>query len=289
MKNNTYHIPVLVEQLLNNFQLDQNSVIIDGTIGFGGHAGEILSQYPTATYIGFDKDIMAINYTMKQYQEYEKLSIVNQPFSSIPQYITKHNIQPSHILLDLGVSSYQIDQSNRGFTFQKDEPLDMRMNMDEQLSASDVLNTYSKDELMVLFKDEGDIRFPDKLVKTIIEFRSDTLFATTHDLVACAKRSFYFKSRRHYISMLTKIFQAIRVEVNQEMSELSNILNDLLKMSAKIIVGIITFQPNEDRLLKTFIKENKLEQVAKKPFRLSYNECKGNPRAKSASLRIFIV
>ena len=288
MNYKSYHVPVLLFPILNYFGVNNQSIILDGTLGFGGHASELLLLAPNACYIGFDRDKFALNHAKELCGEYSGFSAVNQSYSSMFQYCKEKSIKCSHLLLDLGVSSFQIDQSERGFTFQKDEPLDMRMDQHALLTAKEVLATYSDAQLIHLFSEEGDIKNSQKLVSNIMIARDNNKLDTSFQLLDCIKRAFFFKSRSHYIAMATKVFQAIRVEVNNEMGELKSILADLLTVS-DITVAIITFQPNEDRLVKSFIKENKLECVQKKPFMASYNECRQNPREKSAKLRIFYV
>lgn len=284
----TYHTPVLLFPLLNHFGVDDQSIIFDGTLGFAGHAINILEQYPNSYYVGFDRDTFAIEEATKNCRKFPNFKAIKASYSSMLDYATTQNIKLTHILLDLGVSSYQIDQSNRGFTFQKDEPLDMRMDTSASLTAKEVLDSYTKDQLVELFMVEGDIRSPEKLVERIVEKRNKNQLNTSFEFLDCIKKSFFFKSRNQYIATATKLFQAIRVEVNNEMAELKKILADLLNQT-NITVAIITFQPNEDRLVKAFIKENKLAVVQKKPFMASYNECKKNPREKSAKLRIFYI
>ena len=139
MDYKNYHVPVLVSQLMTHFQLVADAIVVDGTMGFAGHASEILSQYPDIHYYGFDKDLEAIKVSKKRMKEFKHVKIVNSPFSSMFDHLGERNIIPTHILLDLGVSSFQIDQSLRGFTFQKDEPLDMRMDINSSTDSSQTL------------------------------------------------------------------------------------------------------------------------------------------------------
>ena len=284
--DNSYHQPVLKTELMEHFCLTNNSFVIDGTVGFGGHANAILNDYPDIHYIGFDRDEAAVNYATKRCQSFQNFKIIQQPFSTMVDYINKHHLTPTHILLDLGVSSYQIDHSNRGFTFQKEEVLDMRMDQSTQLTAHHILNEYSKDTLATIFYTNSDVRNSHQIADSIVSARSLSSLTTTTDFANCIKKAGRYKSRSHYISVLTRCFQAIRVEVNQEMHELTTTLNQLLNCSMPLVLAIITFQPNEDRFVKSFIKQHNLSQASKKPFRLSYHQCKGNPRAKSALLRI---
>jgi 16S rRNA (cytosine1402-N4)-methyltransferase len=286
MNYNTFHCPVLLDLLKLSFNLSKLSIVFDGTLGFGGHAEAILRSYPEAKYVGFDRDIHALKIAKKRCEKHVNFSVIQESFSNIIEYIKVNKCVPTHILLDLGVSSFQIDQSKRGFSFQQDEPLDMRMDIQEELTANIVLNTYSKEALIQIFQEEGDIRSPNRLVDVIIENRKKAPLETTEDLKACIKKSFKFSSRQRYISMMTRVFQAIRITVNNEMGELKSVLNGLLEFKG-ITVAVITFQPNEDRFVKKFVKEHKLERITKKPLMHTYQECKANPRAKSAKLRIF--
>jgi 16S rRNA (cytosine1402-N4)-methyltransferase len=280
-----YHQPVLVQSLLDHFNLTNHSTVLDGTMGFAGHADAILSEHPSIRYIGFDKDLAAISIAKQRCARYSNVQIIHSPFSSMFQHLDGESV-PTHILLDLGVSSFQIDQSHRGFTFQKNEPLDMRMDTNAKLSAYHVLHDYTQDALVALFETQGDIRAPHKFVGEILAKRNGNHLNTTFDLVDCVKRGFFLRSRRQFIAMCTKVFQAIRVEVNGEMKELKEFLDQVLKYSG-VIVAIITFQPNEDKTLKAFIKDHGLIRITKKPLQSSYQECKKNPRERSAKLRIF--
>ena len=282
-----YHQPVLVQPLMDHFKLTNNATVFDGTMGFGGHADAILSEYPSLRYFGFDKDLAAIAMAKQRFARYSNVQIIHSPFSSMFQHLDGGQ-RPTHILLDLGVSSFQIDQSNRGFTFQKNEPLDMRMDTNAGLTAYHVLHDYSPDALVKLFELQGDIRGSHKFVGEIIAKRNAHHLNSTFDLVDCVKRGFFLRSRRQFIAMCTKVFQAIRIEVNGEMKELKAFLDQVLNYSG-LIVAIITFQPNEDKTLKAFIKDHGLIRITKKPCQSSYQECKKNPRERTAKLRIFQV
>lgn len=283
-----YHEPVLLNHLLQHFMLNSSSIIVDGTMGFGGHAHAILKEWPSISYLGFDKDVEAIKLARQRCHEFQSVDIIHAPFSSMHHIINERQITPTHFLLDLGVSSFQIDRSGRGFTFQQDEMLDMRMNLDQEKTAQQILNEFSKDALIRLFQYGADLQSPSRLVEEIMAYRSTKPFKTTFDLVQCVKRGIFVKSRAQFIAMCTKVFQAVRIEVNNEMEELTSTLRGMLNYTGAL-VGIISFQPNEDRFIKQFVKENNLKKINKKPFQSSYNECKKNPREKSAKLRIFQV
>ena len=162
----------------------------------------------------------------------------------------------------------------------------MRMDLESSLTAYTVVNTYSKEVLVNLLKIEADIKSPDKFVDQLILKRTSQPIETTFDLVECIKFGFFVRSRAQFIAMCTKVFQAIRIEVNSEMNELNTALHHMLSLP-NTTIAIITFQPNEDRLVKQFVKANNLERITKKPIQASYHEAKKNPREKSAKLRIF--
>lgn len=292
MKIKSYHQPVLVNDLLRNFNLDNTSVVADGTMGFAGHATAILTAYPTIHYYGFDKDTDAVRQSIEHCRAFKHVTIVNQPFSMMFKTLNTQAVRPSHILLDLGISSYQLDHSRRGFSFQRDEPLDMRMDTQQVLTAADVVNTYSADALTSLFINESNIVGAHRLVEAIVSRRQTQPYATTGDLKQTVQSSHRFRTRGRLIAELTRVFQAIRVEVNHEMLAIDSFLLELLNqqdVNHPIQVAIISFQPNEDRRVKQFIRTHSLVTVQKKPFQASYHECKSNPRQRTAKLRIFTV
>ena len=163
------------------------------------------------------------------------------------------------------MSSYQIDSSQRGFSFQKDEPLDMRMDKSQELTAEVVINQYSKDVLRLLLVEEGNVRQPDRLVENILKTRENTPIKTTFQLIEIIKKGIFVRSRSQLIAEVTKVFQAIRVAVNDEMGELNSFLENVLQLKG-VIVAIITFQPNEDRKVKQFVKQHKLKQLQKNHY-----------------------
>ena len=283
-----YHQPVLVNYLMAHFNITKDSIIVDGTLGFAGHASHILQAYPKLPYIGFDKDPFALNKAKERLALYTNVQTVHAPFSTLFNWTNDHNIKPTHILLDLGVSSFQIDQSSRGFTFLKDEPLDMRMNPNVGKNAAYILNNYTALELENILTHKAGIKQPERLIDHIVATRKRTPYTHTFQLVDTIKGAIRVSSRARFISECTRIFQAIRVEVNQEMGEIDQFLQ-VLKEQTGICVGVITFQPNEDRKLKTFLKENQIKLVTKKPLAATYHECKKNPRERTAKLRIFNV
>jgi 16S rRNA (cytosine1402-N4)-methyltransferase len=288
MECNYYHQPVLTNPLITHFSLTNQACIGDGTVGFGGHAEAILSQWPGICYYGFDKDAMAIDCSKNRLAGFDHVHIERLPFSRMIPWFRDRGITPTHLFVDLGVSSYQIDQSQRGFSFQRNEPLDMRMDERDPLTAATIVNTFSKDALRGIFCDESGISHPDRLVDAILHAREAAPLVMTSDVVGLVKRVAVVRSRQRFISECTRVFQALRVAVNYEMNELTTFLNDLTHCPG-VTVAIITFQPNEDRRVKQCIRHNGWQAVSKKPFMASYHECKKNPRERTAKLRIFTV
>ncbi len=194
------------------------------------------------------------------------------------------------VLVDLGVSSWQIDQPERGFSFQKDGPLDMRMNASEGQTASDILQHYETEALLAMFKTGGELRRPEKLVQRLIEKRKSEPISTTLQLVEHIKKSFYFRNQRTlFMKTCAQVFQALRMEVNQELQNLGIFLEALeshLNPSGR--VAIITFHSLEDRLVKQFFKSNShFQPINKKVISPTYAQTQHNPRSRSAKLRVY--
>ena len=284
------HKPVLVKEVIKTLAPQIGDVVVDGTIGYGGHSTELLTQIEsTGRLIGLDQDPVAIQFCQKVFSGISNVDLIQSNYSNLREVLRTLGVSSVDcILLDLGMSSVQLDQSNRGFTYLKTEPLDMRMNPGNQKTAETILNTFDKSELMQLFIEYGDIKYPEKLVDNIILQRP---FKTTDDLINVIKKSFFFRqSRKRMLQIFAKVFQALRIEVNQELQHLTLLLNYILEM---LSIGgrgaIITFHSIEDKLVKTFIKENKkqITLINKRVIQVSYADAKKNTRARSAKLRAF--
>ena len=263
---------------------------MDGTVGYGGHAAELLSGLTQGMLIGLDRDATAIQHSGKRFENIPCVKLVQANYDEFPRVLETLNIpKVSKILLDLGVSSLQIDQPGRGFSFQKDGPLDMRMSS-EGVSAEDILNTYTESELMRIFTEWGDLRYPQKLVTNLLNARTQGLPKTTLELVQIIKKSFFFKNQRSlFMKTCSQVFQSLRMEVNQEMAHLTQCLEQIpLYMKPGGRLAIITFHSIEDRMVKTFFKARKdsFVPVTKKVISATYAQAGINPRAKSAKLRL---
>ncbi|PMP84888.1 MAG: hypothetical protein C0174_06070 [Thermodesulfobium narugense] len=286
------HIPVLLNEVLENSKLTPGKVVIDGTIGAGGHSFNFLKKIPGGFLLGFDKDVEAVKLADEKLSlsfNRNSFAIFNDKFENFVKYL---NLLPygrfDLFFLDLGLSTMQIKESNRGFSFIGDEKLDMRMDPREKLTASDWLNSASEEEMEEVFRKYGDEPRARKLAKMISLRRREKLFESTMDLTQLVKKIYPY-GRRH---PATRIFQAIRIVVNDEIEHLESTLREATKYInsfGRIIV--ISFHSGEDRVVKwTFKnleKEGKGKVITKKPIIASESEVKENPLARSAKMRVW--
>lgn len=298
MESKGYHCPVLLKESVDYLVTNVDGTYVDLTFGGGGHTKEILSRLsPKGRVLVFDLDKEAIANCPSD----ERVVFVNQNYRYLWNYLRYYDAIPvDGILGDLGISSHQIDCDERGFAIRKDGNLDMRMNNRSGKSAKDVLNTYSEDELMKVFREYGEIDKPYYLVRDIVAYRDNKLFETTNDLKQVAEKS---APRNKEFKYLSQVFQAIRIEVNQELKSLEEMLMQLsmvLKADGRVV--IISYHSLEDRLVKNLFKTgniegdekkdfygNKLtpfEVLTRKPVVPSDEEIAMNGRARSAKMRI---
>ncbi|MEG2322064.1 MAG: 16S rRNA (cytosine(1402)-N(4))-methyltransferase RsmH [Bacilli bacterium] len=292
------HISVLLEECLNNLNLNNNSVVIDCTLGYGGHSSEILKRIPDGFLYAFDQDQDAIDSSYKRLGEISNnFKIIKSNFVNLKKEVPK---QVDAILYDLGVSSPQLDEVNRGFSFHNDAKLDMRMNQEQILSAYEVVNNYDLEKLITIFRQYGEEKYAVAIAKGIVKNRPIT---TTLELVEVIKNNvpMSYKKEKH---PARKVFQAIRIEVNDELNVFENSLRqalDLIKVGGRI--EVITFQSLEDRICKRIFNEvSKIDANLKKlpiipleyqpKFKIIGNiepnkeELNNNNRSRSAKLRI---
>jgi 16S rRNA (cytosine1402-N4)-methyltransferase len=290
------HIPVLQKEALEFLAPDHNENFIDATIGGGGHAFAILARTaPDGKLIGIDANKAAIENLKERIPDKDKnrLILICDNFSNLQNIVSKFNINPVRgILADLGFSSQELEASGRGFSFLRDEPLDMRYG-DDELNAEKIINEWTEDELIKIFQDYGEERFSRRIADEIIRERRLKEIKTTFQLSEIIKKatpSFYHHRRLH---PATKVFQALRIAVNQELENLNRFLSqalDVLDKGGRI--AIISFHSLEDRIVKNFFKEKKQEGkvniLTKKVIRPGYEELIKNPRARSAKFRAAI-
>lgn len=281
-------------------------VYIDATLGGGGHSELILKQIkPSGQLISFDVDGDAICAASARLKDYKNLTIVKDSYTNIKKVLQDLNIEKitGGILFDLGASYHQLTKAERGFSFSKNAPLDMRFNKDASFSAYDVVNSYSEADLVRIFSEYGEERFSKRIAKKIVEQRRVKPIETTGELANLIVNSTpHIKSSIH---PATRVFQAIRIEVNGELTNVKKTLEEVLDLLAgDAIISVISFHSLEDRLIKNFFKYHslkcrceknqmickcgppKLEIITKKPVLASENEVKENLPSRSAKLRV---
>ena len=299
------HIPVLLNKVLEVLSPQPNEKFIDGTLGEGGHAIAILKQIgPRGKLLAIDWDKEVILNFKSQTLNFKNLILVNDSFTNLPAILKENKFgKADGLLLDLGFSSWHLENSGRGFSFLKDEPLDMRYSSSNiprmktnmpRMTAEEVINTFKENELAEIFWKYGDERFSRRIARKIIEERKRKPIRTTFNLVAIIKESVPKNYERGRIHPATRTFLALRIFINAELENLKKVLADLpkiLKVGAR--VAIISFNSLEDRIVKQIFKETQksglLKIITKKPIRPSREEIIQNPRSRSAKLRAAIV
>ncbi len=293
-----YHIPVLLQEVIEGLRIKPGGIYVDCTFGGGGHSKAILEQLATdGKLIAFDQDEDA----RKNLPADDRVIFVPHNFRHLQRFLRLHNIQAvDGIMADLGVSSHQFDEAARGFSTRFDAALDMRMDQRQTLAASDVVNTYSEQQLHKLFEQYGEVTNAKTLAKTIVQVRNTTPLKTS-DGFKIALRDIVKGNPNKYFA---QVFQALRIEVNDELGALKEMLQQvpsLLKPGGR--VAIITFHSLEDRLVKNFFRRgtfdepetnpfindesiSELKVITRKPVVPSDKEMKQNSRARSAKLRV---
>ncbi len=292
-----YHNPVLLKESVDGLAMKENGVYVDVTFGGGGHSKEILKRLgEEGKLLAFDQDEEALNNEIDD----PRFTLINENFRYIKQFLKFYGIRKvDGILADFGVSSHQFDKAERGFSTRFDADLDMRMSKRNILTAYDVVNNYDYDQLRRVLFNYGDLRNANTMAKAIIDSRAGQVIKTTAQLKVVLKQ-FLPKSKEHKI--LAQIYQAIRIEVNQELAVIEEFLlqtPDLLNVDGRL--SIISYHSLEDRLVKRFVRAGKFEGDAEKDFYGNINvpfkkvgglitpskeEIKENNRARSAKLRI---
>ena len=299
------HESVLLKEVINNLNLKKDSIVVDCTLGYGGHSSEILKRIPEGHLYAFDQDEQAIKYSDERLKKIaDNYTIIYSNFVNLKQELKKKGIEKvDAILFDLGVSSPQLDEDKRGFSFHKDAILDMRMDKKNKLTAKKVVNTYSKDQLTKIFYQYGEEKYAKSIASNIVKKREEQEIITTLELVDIIKESvpFAYKKNHH---PARKVFQAIRIEVNQELEVFKTAIEDALTMlKPKGRILVITFHSLEDRICKEKFNEvSKIDDKVKglpvipleyqKPYKViksitpSQEEIEKNNRSRSARLRI---
>lgn len=289
------HIPAMLEEVMEFLDPKENDVVVDGTLGLGGHAEAILKRIgPRGRLIGIDRDERSLRMAKERLQPYlEQTYFARGDFRDLDRILSDLGVtQVNGILLDFGISSFQLDDPQRGFSFQMEGPLDMRMDQNNPLSAFELVNSLPEEELAAILRDYGEERWHNRIARTIVRQRSMRPIATTSDLREVVLNAVPSrKGRGERIHPATRTFQAIRIAVNHELESIDIVLKkcvDLLAPGGRI--AVIAFHSLEDRIVKqqfrALAQEGKVRLVVKKPLRPGEKECQENPRARSARLRI---
>jgi 16S rRNA (cytosine1402-N4)-methyltransferase len=303
------HKPVLLDECIEGMNINPDGIYVDGTLGGGGHSFHILLNLSkNGKLIGIDRDKDAIESAGNRLKEFSNKILYHGNHDDIKRILKELDIdQVDGILLDLGVSSYQLDEADRGFSYMQDSKLDMRMNREDKLSAYDVVNKYSEENLAEIFFEYGEERYSKRIAAKICEVRNEKPIETTFELVSIIKSAIPFKATLEKQHPAKRVFQAIRIEVNNELGKLRETIIDsvsLLKPSGRLLV--ITFHSLEDRIVKHAFEElegkctcpsgfpvcvcgykSYGKNITKKPIVSKEKELDENPRARSAKLRIF--
>lgn len=302
------HVSVLLEECIEALDIKEDGIYVDCTLGGAGHSSEIIKRLSKeGRLIGIDQDEDALKAASEKLKNYDNVTYVHNNFYNIEEILDELGIDKvDGILMDLGVSSYQLDEAERGFSYMNDAPLDMRMNRKNDFSAYDIVNTYSESELYSIIKKYGEEKFAKRIAGFIVKEREDKPIETTLQLVDIIKAAIPAKFRREGPHPAKRTFQAIRIEVNKELEILNKAIEDgINKLNVDGRMAIITFHSLEDRIVK--LKYRELEKpctcpsdfpicicgkvptikvVNKKPIDASEEELEYNPRSRSAKLRI---
>ena len=286
------HHPVLLNEVLTLLDVQAGDTVMDATIGYAGHSEHFVKAMgQTGFLLGIDQDQTAIKFCQKMFSYLSNIALFNNNFSDCVDCLkTVNKTQVDKLFIDLGMSSVQLDSDTRGFSFQHDSPLDMRMNQEADVSAYDILHNYSASELSDMFYYYGQLHQNKILIKNIITARKQQLQSTT-DLVNIVKKSYFFNNnRKKYIKTLSQVFQAIRIEVNAEL----DVLDQILEQCDSIIapngrVAILSLHSLEDKKVKRFFKERKPQFTAlnKQVIKATKEEIALNSRSHSALLRCY--
>jgi len=288
------HIPVMPQEIMEYLDLPYKGCVLDGTLGMGGHAELILKRIgPNGRLIALDRDEESLNLARNRLKEYQnQCDFFNEDFRNIDLILNRLGIKElDGIILDLGISSYQLNQPQRGFSFLSDGPLDMRMDQTAFISANDLVNSLSEKEIGLILKNYGQERYSQRIARGIVWQRSKRPIASTQELATIILRSLPHQRHWQKIHPATRSFQAFRIAVNREFEALNLSLEkciQYLKRGRRMVV--LSFHSLEDRIVKCkfreFAKQKTCELILKKPLRPTEEEIVINPRCRSARLRV---
>ena len=301
------HTPIMLDEVISNLNIKTDGIYVDGTMGGAGHSEAIVKRLSSdGLLIGIDRDKEALNASHERLKNYENVRYIWGKHEDIKDILSNINIEKvDGILLDLGVSSYQIDEVSRGFSYTKDAPLDMRMNKEQDLTAFEVINKYSKDDLTEILFKYGEENYSKRIAERIVKEREQKEIKTTYELANIIRMA--IPKDKDAIDSIKRVFQAIRIEVNGELKELEKTIKDAISiLNEDGRLCVITFHSLEDRI----VKEAMLDMqgrctcpkdfpvcvcgaitygkiITKKPIVPSKEEQESNSRSKSSKLRVF--
>ena len=302
------HVSVLLNECLDALNIKDDGIYVDCTLGGAGHSSHILQRLSKdGLLVGIDQDTDALKAAGERLKEYENKKLVHNNFHNIDSILEELDIpKVDGILMDRGVSSYQLDEGERGFSYMKDAPLDMRMNRDREFSAYDVVNSYSMEDLWRIIRDYGEEKFAKRVAEFIVNRREEKPIETTLELVDIIKAAIPAKARREGPHPAKRTFQAIRIEVNGELEILNKAIEDgVNRLNKGGRMAIITFHSLEDRIVKLKFRELAnpctcpkefpicvcgkkplVKLISRKAIDPSKEEVEENPRSRSAKLRV---
>lgn len=299
------HQPVLLHEVVEALEIADGQTIIDGTLGLGGYSQAVLQTGKKVKIVAFELDGENLQIAKERLAEWSgQVTFINDNFANIKTDLEEAGVQKiDGVMLDLGLSSPQVDLAERGFSFAKDGALDMRFGKHQKVTAADVVNTYSAEQLNKIFREYGEERWAKKIALEIVKRRLEKPFERTLELADFVAK--IVRGKKEKIHPATRVFQALRIEVNNELGSLEVVLQDSLeKMAPKARLAVVSYHSLEDRIVKNFFRdaarefinlpdelqtrylEPKLRLISKKPIVPSAEEIKANPRARSAKLRI---
>jgi len=308
MSNEFHHVSVLLEECIEGLAIKPEGIYVDGTLGGAGHSSRIAALLTTGRHIGIDRDPIALKAAAQRLKPWEdRVTLVHSNFCEIASVLENLNIHGvDGILLDLGVSSPQLDDGDRGFSYMVDAPLDMRMNNEDSLSADTVVNTWSYEELKKILYEYGEERYAPKIAAAICSRREAAPIRTTLELVDIIRSAMPAAALREKQHPAKRSFQAIRIAVNDELNSVAKVMEDAIpKLNKGGRLAVITFHSLEDRIVKNAManaakgctcppnfpvcvcgKKPQVKLITRKPIVSGAQELERNPRARSAKLRI---
>jgi len=308
MSNEFHHVSVLLEECIEGLAIKPDGIYVDGTLGGAGHSSRIAAKLTTGRHIGIDRDPVALKAAAQRLKLWEdRVTLVHSNFCEIASVLDELNIEGvDGILLDLGVSSPQLDDGERGFSYMVDAPLDMRMNNEDSLSADTVVNTWSYEELKKILYEYGEERYAPKIAAAICNRREEKPIRTTLELVDIIRSAMPAVALREKQHPAKRSFQAIRIAVNDELNSVAKVMEDAIpRLNKGGRLAVITFHSLEDRIVKNAManaakgctcppnfpvcvcgKKPQVKLITRKPIVSGEEELERNPRARSAKLRI---